>query len=143
MKRERAFSMDNFGDCHYVYVRSYGHQGFSLKRPSLRHVQCYALCFRNILKVRDCLFILFVKYLIRPAFVGTVLGYCNDSAPRAMARRKEQEELEEPVTNLKGHPIHFDENTTENWMRRVSVRDMMELAKRPDPEGDACCFTRS
>ena len=51
-----------------------------------------------------------------------------------MARRNEEQE-ELPVTNLKGHPIHFDENTTENWMRKVSVRDMMELAKKPDPEG--------
>ena len=50
-----------------------------------------------------------------------------------MARRKE-EVLDDPVTNLKGFPIHYDEKTTENFMRRVSVRDMMALAKRPDAE---------
>lgn len=52
-----------------------------------------------------------------------------------MSRKKEEEVEIPPVTNLKGHPIHYDENTTENWMRKVSVRDMMELAKKPDTEG--------
>jgi len=52
-----------------------------------------------------------------------------------MARRSEVEAVPVPVANLKGFPIHYDENTNENLMRRVSVRDMMALAKKTDPPG--------
>lgn len=52
-----------------------------------------------------------------------------------MARRREEEVVPDPVTNLKGFPIHYDESTNENHMRRVSVRDMMALAKKPDVDG--------
>jgi len=52
-----------------------------------------------------------------------------------MARRREEVAVPDPVTNLKGFPIHYDENTNENLMRRVSVRDMMAFAKKPDPPG--------
>jgi ankyrin repeat protein len=51
-----------------------------------------------------------------------------------MPRKKEEEPLP-VVRNHKGIEIHYDENTTESMMRRVGIREMMELALKPD-EGD-------
>lgn len=41
---------------------------------------------------------------------------------------------------LGNRPIYIDENTTENLMRRVSVRDMIGMAAKPDPEGRNLIF---
>lgn len=51
-----------------------------------------------------------------------------------MPKKQDVEELP-PVLNHKGIPIHYDEKANENLMRRVDVREMMELAKKPDEDG--------
>lgn len=42
----------------------------------------------------------------------------------------------EPIVSplLNNRHIYIDENTTENLMRRISVREMIEMAAKPDPE---------
>lgn len=48
----------------------------------------------------------------------------------------------EPIISplLNNRPIYIDENTTENLMRRVSVREMIDMAAKPDPEGRNLIF---
>lgn len=54
-----------------------------------------------------------------------------------MPRKKASEEdaAPPPVCDLRGHPIHYLEDSTESHMRRVDIREMMALSKKPDESG--------